>query len=223
MSLGKVGVVLIGQEVQQDQVTSLVGHAGVVFYTDLATFQANSTTAVAVTFEGFAPADEPIFSPITLGGVTFTPISSAPRPPNLFVRTPDGGQGNFAVPPDSIVLAARGNEHFDLTFAADPFAVGFDTYTNTFSPPVVSVYDTGGILLAAHVLTQAPGTLGFLGMVSDTPIGRVEWLATSGNAQDTAIDNVRIDVAVVHESGSIALLLAGLTIPAALRCRRREA
>ncbi len=133
--------------------------AGVVFYDNLAAFQANSTTSVAVTFEGFAPADVPVFAPISLGGVTFTPISSTPRPPNLFVRTPGGGQGVFAVPPSSNVLSSRGNEHFALDFSTAPFAVGFDTYTNTFAAPTVSVFDTAGNLLAAQALAQAPGTL----------------------------------------------------------------
>jgi hypothetical protein len=92
----------------------------------------------------------------------------------------------------SNVLTASGNEHIDITFSTAPTAVGFDTYTNKFDPPVVSVYDTAGQLRAQYVLIQAPECLGFLGTISNIPIGKVNWLATRGGEQDTGIANVRV-------------------------------
>ena len=62
------------------------------FYDDKVTFDANSSTNIAVTFDPFTPTDEDIFippeAPITLGGITFTPLDPLTAPPNLFVATP---------------------------------------------------------------------------------------------------------------------------------------
>jgi hypothetical protein len=169
----------------------------ITFYDDQMTFDANSSTSVTVTFDPFTPTDVPISippeSPITLGGITFTPVDSLPAEPNLFVAIPGGlAAGFFAVPLASNVLTASGNENIDITFSTGPTAVGFDTYTNKFDPPVVSVYDTVGKLRAQYVLIQAPESLGFLGIVSNIPIGKVNWLATDGGIQDTGIANVRV-------------------------------
>jgi hypothetical protein len=167
------------------------------FYDDQVMFDANSSTSIAVTFDPFTPTDVnisiPPESPITLGGITFTPVDSLPAEPNLFVATPSGiAAPDFGVALASNVLTASGNEHIDITFSTAPTAVGFDTYTNKFDPPVVSVYDTAGQLRAQYVLIQAPESFGFLGIISNVPIGKVNWLATMGGEQDTGIANVRV-------------------------------
>jgi hypothetical protein len=171
------------------------------FYDDQGTFDANSSTSLEVTFESFTRLNEriqiPPEDPITMSSVMFTPTQPVEDPPgpNLVVANPDGPvAADFSVPLQSNVLTESGNENIDITFSTAPTAVGFDTYTNSFDPPVVSVYDTAGNLRAKYILIQAPDTLGFLGIVSDRPIGKVNWLATRGGepGHDTGIANVRI-------------------------------
>src|SRR5215510_9982335 len=175
------------------------------FYDDQVNFEANSSTSVVVTFDPFTPLNENIYippeTPITINDITFTPVDSLPLDtPNLVVANPGGTVSNdFAVPLTSNVLTTSGNENIDITFSTAPTAVGFDTYTNMFYPPkIVSVYDTDGNLRAKYVLSQARESFGFLGIVSDFPIKKVNWLATKGGApedlatQDTGIANVRV-------------------------------
>lgn len=180
------------------------------FYDNLASFQAASSTNVAVTFEGFAPADQnigiPPNPPITLGGVSFTPLAPAP---NLVVATP-GAVYPFTVPRSSNVLTVSGNENIDMDFAAPPTAVGFDTYLNPYDPPVVAVYDTNGNLIATHTLTQAASTVGFIGITSSVPIGKVNWLADRGGLVNTAVDNVRVGTIRPHD---LKFYLHGADIP----------
>ena len=166
------------------------------FYDDQVTFDANSATNTIVTFEPFTPLNEPIFVPVTIDDITFTPIlpTDYRDGPNLFVVTPDSAV-DFQIPLQSNVLSESGNENFEITFSTAPPAIGFDTYTNSSDdPPVVTVYDVEGDLRAQYVLIQLPNTLGFLGIVSDRPIGKVHWLATQGgeSGNDTGIANVRV-------------------------------
>jgi hypothetical protein len=166
------------------------------FYDDKVTFDANSSTSISITFDPFTPTDENIFippeAPITLGGITFTPLDLLTAPPNLFVATPSGiAAPDFAVPLESNVLTVSGNENIDITFSTASTAVGFDTYTNMFDPPVVSVYDTEGQLRATYLILPRE-SFGFLGIVSNFPIGKVNWLATRGGEQDTGIANVKV-------------------------------
>jgi hypothetical protein len=164
------------------------------FYDDQVTFDANSSTNAIVTFEPFTP-DEKIFTPVTIDDITFTPIEPTDHKlgPNLVVVTPDSAV-DFQIPLQSNVLTESGNENFEITFSTAPTAIGFDTYTNSSDPPVVTVYDTAGQLRAQYVLIQLPNTLGFLGIVSDRAIGKVHWLATQGgdSGNDTGIANVRV-------------------------------
>ena len=136
------------------------------FYDDKVTFDANSSTSIAVTFNPFTPTDTGILippAPITLGGITFTPLDPITAAPNLYVATPNGPAApDFAVPLNSNVLTVSGNENIDITFSTAPTAVGFDTYTNKFDPPIVSVYDTGGQLRATYLILPRE-SFGFLG------------------------------------------------------------
>jgi hypothetical protein len=60
-----------------------------------------------------------------------------------------------------------------------------------FDPPVVSVYDTEGQLRATYLILPRE-SFGFLGIVSNFPIGKVNWLATRGGEQDTGIANIKV-------------------------------
>jgi hypothetical protein len=175
-----------------------------------------------MTFDGFTPVNTEVAPSITVGGVTFASLDSAPFAPNLWIITPDG-PGDFpSTPRQSNVLTSSGNEHFSLTFDSPMSAVGFDTYTNAFAPPVVSVYDTAGNLIDRDALSQSPASFGFIGVASTAGIGRIEWQATGGEVENTAIGNIRLapTAAAVPEPGSV--VLAGVGIAAVLAWRGRR-
>lgn len=168
------------------------GSAQVNSYNDLSTFTMASTTEIKATFASFAEGSQP--SPFTDGGVIFSisPGSTG----DLAIVVPSDPNPEMNPHPVSNVLAQNGNENFDITFAGPPpTAVGFDTYTNRFAPPIVSVFDTKDVQVGTFVLSQAPNTLGFFGVTSNVPIGRIHWLANGGEIENTAIANVRIGAA----------------------------
>ena len=197
-------------------------HAGTNSYNSFAAFQAASATTVQATFENFKPVDTNYFGPITEGAVTFTAS-------NLYVATPHGPAAkDSGVALASNVLTETGNEDITMTFSGPTTAVGWDSYTNYSTAPTVRVYDTNNVLLATFPLTQAPDTLGFFGVISSTPIGRINWLAVDGAIQDTAIDNIRTGAsappAVPETSSVVSLgLLLLLGVGAAAISRRRKA
>ena len=198
-------------------------HAGTFSYDSLSAFQAASSTMVQATFEGFTPVDTLIFAPIVEGTVTFTPgPTDYPNiPPNLVVASPSGSPSTyFGEPLTSNVLTVDGNENIDMTFSTPTTAVGWDSYTNKFADPTVSVYNTNNVLLAAFTLTQAPDTEGFFGVISTVPIGRINWLGVNGGIVNTGIDNIRTNSAPVPEFSTTVsfglLLLLGL---GGLACR----
>ena len=202
--------------------------AQVTPYDSLSAFQTASNTAVVVTFNAFTPKDTNVFippdPPYTEGGIAFLPIDSLPATPNLYVAAPGGAcSGCFGVPLTQNVLTSSGNEHIDMTFASPPTAVGWDTYTNSFAPPVVTVYDASDNLLGTFTLTQAPRTLGFFGITSTIPIGRIDWLATLGGVEDTGLAQFRVgSLATVPEPGLLALLTGTAGFGAILLLRRRR-
>lgn len=178
--------------------------AAVTFYDDLASFQAAAITTLQSTFESFPPGS--VLSPFNDGSVIFD------QPPGRvlgFVTPSTSSQIN----PDaqSNVLATNGNEEIDMTFlGAPPTAVGWDAYTNQFNPPVVTVFDTSGNLIGTHTLTQPPNTLGFVGITSTVPIGRVHWQADRGGIEHTGLDNVRTGTLQAHP---ITFYLHGNDVP----------
>ena len=202
----------------------LPARAGTNSYSSLAAFQAVSNTTVQATFENFMPLNTNYYSPITEGAVTFTSGPISTQSPNLIVITPNVGTSVFGEPLASNVLTESGNENINMTFSTPMTAVGWDAYTNRFADPTVSVYDTNNVLLAAFTLTQAPDTLGFFGVISTSPIGRINWLAVSGELEDTGIDNIRSSPAPVPEASSFVslglLLVLGMGgIAVSRRCK----
>jgi hypothetical protein len=199
----------------------LPAKAGIVFYDNLNGFQAASNASLTATFADFSPVNTEVGPSFTTNGVTFASLDSVPYSPNLIVATPDG-PFSFGASLQSRVVTSTGNEHFSLSFGSPVSAVGFDAYTNAFAPPVVSVYDALGKLIGTDVLTQGSDTRGFIGVVSTVGIGRVEWLATGGDVENTAIGNIRTApmASAVPEPSSIAL--AGMGLVAVFAWRRRH-
>lgn len=115
------------------------------------------------------------------------------------------------------VLTSSGNQDITLSFSGPaPKVVGFDSFTNHFGPPVVSVFDTAHSLIGSFTLTQGPSTAGFVGITSSVGLGEVRWLGDRGQDKDTGIDNVRVSTPV-PEPQSWALMMAGLAVAGFVR------
>lgn len=167
----------------------------------LVSFQANSSTTVVASFD---PPKFPdtgdtagITDPIKFDdSVTFTSVDATPADPNLYVAVPGGAaatQNDFLVPLASNVLTSNGDENIDIIFSTPATAVGFDFYTNGFHPLVVSLFDNSEAFLATYnLLPDGKASSGFLGIVSDVPIGKVNWHSTNGRSKDTGIANIRV-------------------------------
>jgi hypothetical protein len=159
----------------------------VTAFTSAGDFLAATTTTMQATYESFSEGIHP--DPVIDGAVIAT---RGPGGDPLYVGHP-GGPGDGSTYPHlhSAGLMANGNEVIDLTFSSGPHgAIGFDTITNSYAPPTVTVFGLQDVVLASFVLTQAPNTYGFFGVVSDVPIGRVRWAAVGGGAENTVLDNV---------------------------------
>jgi len=166
--------ILVGPGLASSAVTS---------FTDETVFQGNATAPIVATFEGHSFGATTAFSE---GGISF---ASHPPLDNLFIV--DGTATNIHPTPTSKGLTGDGDDDIDMTFPDGTHAVGFNEITNSFAAPVVTLFDSNGAELASFSLTQGVNTSGFVGFVSDTPIAKVRWLATSGNLENTMIDNVR--------------------------------
>lgn len=194
----------------------LPAQAQVAFFNSQAAFQLASTTTLQATFEAINH-EGTIGDPYTEGSVTFF------DPKNLYNARPGGAAAvnDFDAPVTSNVLTVSGNEDITLTFAGPaPTAVGFTSLTNRFDAPVVTVFDLANTLIGTYVLTQAPGTVGFVGITSALGIGSVHWLADRGGIKDTAIDNVYVGVSVVPEPSIAGLMLGGVVLLGFVGARR---
>jgi len=160
-----------------------LANSAVTSFTDEAVFQGNATAPIVATFESRSFGATVAFSE---GGVSF---ASHPPLDNLFII--DGTATNIHPTPTSKCLTGNADDDIDMTFPDGTHAVGFNEITNSFAAPVVTLFDSNGAELASFTLTQGVNTPGFVGFVSDTPIAKVRWLATSGELENTMIDNVR--------------------------------
>lgn len=200
--------------------------ADLVYFTDLAGFDAQTNTALVEDFEarGAFPRDTYVAS-FSHNGITFTGHAGVPIP-NVFVSSP--GYNNYGLPGPTTtsILTANGNESFTLAFAAPAAAVGFDTYLNAFGPATLGIYGASG-LLGTYVHAQNPALPGFFGVVSDQDlITSIRWTTVHGGLINTGIDNIRLgapDLAPppVPEPGTWALFGLGALLAAA-RCLRKS-
>ena len=194
----------------------LPAQAQVTFFNSQAAFQLASTSTLQATFEAINH-EGGISDPYTEGSVTFF------DPKNLYNARRGGAAAvnDFDAPVTSNVLTVSGNEEITMTFAGlAPTAVGFTSLTNRFNAPVVTVFDLANTLIGTYVLTQAPGTVGFVGITSALGIGSVHWLADRGGIKDTAIDNVYVGVSAVPEPSAAGLMLGGVALLGFVGARR---
>ena len=194
----------------------LPAQAQVTCFNSQAAFQLASTSTLQATFEAINH-EGGISDPYTEGSVTFF------DPKNLYNARPGGAAAvnDFDAQVTSNVLTVSGNEDITMTFAGlAPTAVGFTSLTNRFKAPVVTVFDLANTLVGTYVLTQAPGTVGFVGITSVLGIGSVHWLADRGGIKDTAIDNVYVGVSAVPEPSAAGMMLGGVALLGFVGARR---
>jgi len=157
--------------------------AAVTIYTSESQFMSTFGTPVAADFEALASGPQSTFAE---GGITF---ASHPPLDNLFIIDPSVVNTNPV--PTSHCLTGNGVDDIDIMLPGHTHVVGFNDITNQFAAPVVTLFAGDESILASYTLTQAPNTYGFVGFTSDVVIAKVRWLATGGDSENTAIDNVR--------------------------------
>lgn len=143
-----------------------------------------SGDVLKVTFEEpFWPVDQILTGAWTLNGFTFQGFAGTPGP-NIYVA-------NFDPPFGSPQwLTANGDEDINVTPTVPLTALAFDAQSDNLGAAFVKVFDTGNNLIGS--LTLPARTVRFVGIISGTPIGHVNFSSTLGALQDTGIDNVRI-------------------------------
>ena len=179
--------------------------AGPVFYTDLASFSAASTTTLVEDFNGPGLTYDVALASFSSNGITYTGLGGVPFP-NVYLAS-----GSINTAGGSTILAGNGQEDFRLDFDAGVSAIGLDTYDNNLGGITVSIFDESGGILGSILQDHAEHQVGFLGMVSDVNIGSLRWTGTSGGIVNTGLDNVRLGTIVsVPEPTTLVLLVLGL-------------
>jgi hypothetical protein len=206
---------------------STVAGAQVTTFTNSADFHAaNPSTTLIENFEDSDPAlrDTALPNYTGPGGeITFTPISSTPFEPNVWLASP-GYTDEGAGPNSSVILTVTGNEDFVGTLAAPAYALGFDVFLNDW-PATLSFFN-GDTLLATLTFDTPPelgNNIAFAGITSAQGVTSFHWTATNGQYLDTAIDNIFVGSPTgVPEPSTWAMMLLGFgAIGVAMRRKRR--
>jgi hypothetical protein len=190
--------------------------AATVQFTDLASFQANTTGLTTIDFEGLAPAGNFVEYPttgLTTSGVTFNSTSRVSVfDPAVQRRAYDWGSG-------AILSSQRAPNRITAILPSGVTAVGSDimSFSNYASPFTITL-STGETFNQSSL--NYPNRQ-FVGFTSDTAITSISFLATSGF---TELDNFRfgranIVATAVPEPFTIIGTLVGGT--AALRMRKK--
>ena len=162
---------------------SLVGlpaRAAVVSYTSQAAFQADASNPLTLVNFDVDSDSNPIAapSPGVLAGNNFTGFGINFAAGVVF------GEPNLpftGVSPPNIISNSGINTptpaRVDASFAAEVFEVGI---TNTGAQAVLSIFDASDTLLGSLVSDADPNADDFIGLISDTPIFRMEFDFVSG-------------------------------------------
>lgn len=155
------------------------GHAAITVYTTQAGFLAAASSAVLlVDFEsrsGLQP------NPFTDNTLTFSSTNS------LYVISPSNPGTTTPLPP-SRMLSASGAEDFTIVMP-QANAVGFTLLNNRFAPHTLTLTDASNTAFV-YQPTQALNSIGFIGIVSTTPLVKMRWQSLNGSVQNTALDNL---------------------------------
>jgi len=161
-------------------------YSATIFYSDFASFDLATDTALVEDFETF-PSTGVILPSFTSNGNTYTGLTGNPFPNVIVVST---SNPNFSFPLSSSVLTANGDEDFTVDFGSPQKALGFDTYLNSDGPATVSVFGSSG-LLDTFIHSHDPTTVGFLGIAAAEAITSIQWTTVNGRVINTGIDNIR--------------------------------
>jgi len=205
---------------------STMAEATVTTFTSSSDFHAANPGAVLIEdFENSDPAlrETPLTSYTGPGGeITFTPVSSYPFAPNVWIDSP----GHTDVAPDvspttSLLLAVTGNEDFVGTLASPAYALGFDVMLNDW-PLTLSFYNGDTLLgtLTFDSPVQPGSNWAFAGISSTEGVTSFRWQATNGQYWDTGIDNIFAASAVPEPSTWAMMLLGFFAVGIAARRRR---
>ncbi len=177
--------------------------ATLTYFTNLSLFNAVSSTSVIEDFEAFTPKGTSLHS-FTSNGNTYTALEgSYTQAHGLDVNVTPPGYTNFGVPiTTSSVLTSDGNEDFRVDFGTPKAALGFDTYSNTYGPPTIQIFGSGG-LLGTYSVVQDSTKVGFFGVVASEPITSIRWTGVNGGVINTGIDNIRTGVATATPTTSV--------------------
>ncbi len=140
--------------------------ATVTAYSNLAAFQAATSTAHLATFEGLSYGYAA--NPLVTAGLSFTALT--------------GNSGNYVTPPNGLTsatqtnsasLAANGDENFAIAQAdgASFTSIGMDYVTNRYGPPSLSLYRPDSSLIGTFAITVGASQVGFFGLVSTEAVG----------------------------------------------------
>jgi hypothetical protein len=167
--------------------------ATLTYFTDLASFNAASSTSLVDDFESGTPKDT------TFYGIYRNGNSFASGPYGIIIASP--GNTHFGVQPitTTSILTANGslNQDFSIGFGTHPSAVGFDTYTNIYGAPTVAIIGGRG-LLETYSVNQDSTKIGFFGVISSEPIFEIVWTGVNNGAVNTGIDNLRTGFAAAN-------------------------
>lgn len=202
--------------------------ATITTFTSSADFHAaNPNVTLIENFEDSDPAlrDISLSSYTGPGGeVTFTPVSSTPLAPNVWLASP-GYTNEGAGPNTSVILTVTGNEDFVGTLASPVYSLGLDVFLND-SPATLSFFN-GDTLLASLVFDSPPepgNNVAFAGITSTEGVTSFHWQATNGQYLNTAVDNIYAGPggAVPEPSTWSTMLLGFAAVGGILRRRRRN-
>lgn len=206
-----------------------VASATATIYTNAGQFHAaNPSASLIDNFDGSDPAmrEVPLSSYTTPGGeVTFSPISSYPFDPNLWLDTP--GHTDVAAdlsPTTSVMLTATGNEDWVATLASPAYALGFDVYLNEW-PLNLSFFNGTTLLGTINFGATGPDANheAFAGISSAEGVTSFRWEALNGQYHDTGIDNVLLAPALPEPSTWAMMLIGFAAIGLTMRCSKAAA
>ncbi len=188
-------------------VFAAMAHADLTFYSDSASFAANTTINFTETFSSATPKDSALAS-FTNQGITYAPYATTS---NIWVT--DNAYTNFGVPlvpAGANVMTATGNEDLvvNIPLGLSITAVGLDTYLNSWGPVTLQIHNSDG-WTTTTLSNVNYTTIGFFGVTSSSFIDSIRWTAVGGEKQNTGIDNAQFG-SVVPLPGAVLLGLLGL-------------